>query len=109
VKESKSVLFYNMYVQCSLKLEFKGGSGDETVVFAGAGKTHSAGIAIDTLEGTPIELILSDLIEYTVDLDDASSVCLHMLIRSCCGHCGAWDLESFVQPSSKLSSKRRFK
>jgi hypothetical protein len=45
-------------------------------------QSHSAGIAIYALESTAIELVLSNLVEYIINLDDSSAMCLHMLVCS---------------------------
>jgi hypothetical protein len=45
-------------------------------------QTHSTGIAIDALESTAIELVLSNLVEDIVNLNNSSAVGLHMLVFS---------------------------
>ena len=45
--------------------------------------TYSAGIAVDALESTTVEFILSDEIEDIIHLDDTATMRLHMLVRTC--------------------------
>ena len=69
-------------------------------------QTHSAGIAIDALESTAIELVLSNLVEDIINLDDSSAVCLHVLV--CSGGCYgcAGNLFLFIRQSHAVVHRR---
>ena len=54
--------------------------------------TYRAGVTVDALESTSIQLVLADEVVYSAAFDNTSSMGLHMLVCAGCGDSCSWHL-----------------